>query len=161
MRDRRTLSILGAVLAASACASKPLPAVQQAPEVVEPFRPGWTAGLALHIDEIRLCLAERQPPTAVVHVQELASGPIGITAIDGLGHAENCAVQDGRVVLRKAAELEPADLEGMPFFAAAPTQPHVSPGVLLEDVEQDDIVIGWLYWPSTSRPTVRDRVDQD
>lgn len=147
--NRRIVGALAAMLSIGieACAGT-LPRVEAPPKKVEElYRPGWTAGIGLHIDDIRLCVADRQAPTSVVHVQALASGGTGVTAIDGLGHAENCAVLDGRVVMRESADVEPTDLAGLPLFAPAPDQPTVGLGVLLEEVAEKEVLLGWLYWP--------------
>lgn len=151
----RTVAVIGAaaLVIGSGCGATSSPATRtrlvEPPRYKEPYRPAWTAGIALHIDEIRLCLAEREPPFAVVHVQDLATGATGVTAVDGFGHAENCAVEDGRVVSRERADVEVADLAGLPVFAPGAKQPKVGVGGLLEEVVEGDLVLGWLYWPST------------
>lgn len=142
-------AILGMIVAlGAACGSTPTPPPQHAPEPLDDaYRPGWTAAISLHLDDIRLCLEGREPPTAVVHVQALASGATGITDVDGFGQVENCAVDRGHVVIREPTLLEPADLDGLPLFSLGPSQPVVGFGVLLEQVTEKETLLGWLYWP--------------
>ncbi|MDB4986292.1 MAG: hypothetical protein JWN04_1470 [Myxococcaceae bacterium] len=113
------------------------------------YRPAWTAGIQVHAAEIRACLRGRQPPTLVVHVQSLAvSGATGVTAIDGFGTVEHCSAEGSRVLLREPAKLQPADFAGLPAFVLGSARPAVEGGKPLEEIVDDQQVVGWLYWPS-------------
>lgn len=144
-----TGSICAALGAAvlTACAHSQPPRVVSEPVEKPLYRPDWTAAIPMQMDEIRACTEGRPTPVAVIHVQALAAGATGITAVDGLGHVEDCAVSEGEVVLREPNALDPGDLEGLPLFSPGPDHPAVAPGVLCEGIEENEAIVGWLYWP--------------
>jgi len=156
MKTHRLLAVrwMTACTVIVGCASSPH-AVRRPPEPTsDQYRPDWTAAVSLHISEIRACLADRQEPVAVVHLQDLATGATGVTAVDGFGALENCAAKDSAVLLRGPSAFRSEDLAGLPLFALGPGVPRVATGVVLEEVtanEEEDVVLGWLYWPHRSR----------
>lgn len=133
-----------------ACAASPHVASTPREERVDRFRPEWTVAIPLHMDEVRACLEGRQPPVAVVHLQELATGDTGVTAVDGFGSLENCAARSTSAVMRGPSQFRPEDMDGLPLFVPGTDVPHVPAGVVLEEVlalDGHDAVLGWLYWP--------------
>jgi hypothetical protein len=141
-------AIASLVLAACATAA-PLPPravpIALPPKRVEIYRPGWTAGLSMQIEEILACTNEQEPPVQVLDVQLLAGGATGVMVADGRGQVERCAVQQGSVLVREPATLAPTDLQGRPMFAPGRSLPSVPVGILLEEVTSDqDEVLGWL-----------------
>ena len=115
----------------------------------EVYRPDWTAGIQVHAAEIRACLRGRQAPALVVHVQALpVSGATGVTDVDGFGAVEHCSAQGSRVLLRQPAKLRPEHFAGLPAFVLGVARPAVGPGVPLEEIVDEQELVGWLYWPS-------------
>lgn len=152
MRSRSGPALLMA-LALGGCRSAPPP--KATPKPPEPrderFVPDWTAAIPLHIDALQACLADRQGPLAVAHLQELITGASGVTAVDGLGHLENCVATGSKVIMRKGSAFRPEDLRGLPLFSLGKDLPRVESGVVLEEVVAngaEGTVLGWLYWPT-------------
>jgi len=118
--------------------------------VVERYRPAWATNIPAYIAGIRACMALREAPAYVAHVEPLVVGATGVTTIDAYGQLENCAWADGKVVRREPVDATTGDLEGLPLFAVGPAQPVVGVGSVLEEVLEDEHVIGWLCWPHAS-----------
>lgn len=96
-----------------------------------------------------------QVPTAVVHVRSLArSRATGVTWVDGFGAVEHCSAEGGVVRMRQPARARLEDFAGLPRFVLADQQePSLRTGQLLEEIVQEDQVLGWLYWEPASGPS--------
>jgi hypothetical protein len=119
------------------------------------MRPDWTTHLALQVDAMRACIELRESPHYVAFVDSLPSGATGVTTIDAYGAVEHCAYLDGEVVRREPTDVSGADIAeaGGVLFSLGPVMPVVPVGMVLEEVIEDDAVVGWLYWPGAPEGT--------
>ena len=137
-----------ALAALAGCAAKPLPQPTATPAPTR-YRPNWIATIPMHIDAIRACLEPLEAPRYVLFVDSLITGATGVTTINYAGAVEHCAYQDGELVRREPAAPSVAAFEKLPLFSPGAVQPIVQVGSVLEEVLDDEgVVIGWLYWPN-------------
>lgn len=146
MNNQIQTSLLVAALGVfAACKGEQIHAAE--PAQAQRYRPAWSASLPHHVDAMSQCLEGREAPRYVLYVDSLTSGATAVSTVDAYGVIENCAVADGKVVLRQPTDRSPSDLIGLPLFSLGAQQPIVASGVLLEEVVANDLVVGWLYWP--------------
>jgi hypothetical protein len=139
-----------ALVALAACGAR------QAPQDTSPpaprrtrYWPAWTLTIPEHMHAIRACLETREEPRYVLFVDSLITGATGVTTINYAGAVEHCAYHDGRLVRREPAATSAADFEKLPLFSPGAAQPSAPIGSVLEEVLDDDgVVIGWLFWPN-------------
>jgi len=137
--------LISGLLVLGACA-RSIPV--EAPVTQRP-RPDWTSQLALQVDAMRACTELREAPRYVLFLDPLPSGATGVTTIDAFGAVEHCAYLNGEVVRREPTQLSGTDVAeaGGVFFSLGPTMPVVAPGNVLEEVVENEAVVGWLFWP--------------
>jgi hypothetical protein len=146
MCSRQAVAVF-ALVAMVACAAKQVPQETSAPRPTR-YRPTWTAMIPQHIDAIQTCLEPREAPRYVLFVDSLITGATGVTTINYAGAVEHCAYHDGRLVRREPAAPTAADFEKLPLFSPGATQPSAPIGSVLEEVlDEDGVVVGWLFWP--------------
>lgn len=143
----RTSVVVGVLCALSACAKAVQ--IEAAEPIDDRYRPSWTSNLELHVDGARACLEGREEPRFVAHIEPLATA-IGFTTVDAYGATQNCVYADGKVVRREPAGVRAVELAGLPLFAVGSAQPALPVGVKLEEVLDQEQVVGWLFWPAVS-----------
>jgi hypothetical protein len=116
--------------------------------VAEHYQAGWVGLLPTQIDAVRTCVQDRQPPTLVFHLSERPSGAVGVLSVDGAGVVQRCAVRAGVVVHRGVYDVRPEQLAGFPVFILGQDAPSGVPNLMLEQVQVEGAVVGWLYWPT-------------
>lgn len=116
----------------------------------ERYRPSWTTDIALHKDAIARCLEGRETPAYVLHIEPLSTGAEGVSTVDAYGAVENCACDSGRVIRRQTMREAASEYRGLPVFAPGIAQPVVPVGVLVEEVFDGSVTLGWLFWPPSA-----------